>query len=53
MYLPVEFESNQKYFFRAALINFSDNAYLVRDQIEINESKKNILTGRYEIYSDD
>ena len=53
MYAPVEFESNENYFFRAFLLNFSDNAYLVRDQIEINEAKKHILSGRYEINTKD
>ncbi len=51
--LPVEFEANKNYFFRASLANFSDKAYLVTDQLEIDEAKKNIATGRYEIYSND
>ena len=53
MYVPVEFESNKNYFFRAFLLNLSDHSYLMRDQLEINEAKKNILSGWYEINTKD
>lgn len=52
-YIPVNFEANKNYFFRAALLNSSDHAFLVRDQKEINEAKKNILTQRYELHDVD
>ena len=52
-YIPVEFEANKNYFFRAVLLNFSDTAFLIRDQTEINDAKRNILTGRYELNSID
>lgn len=52
-FLPVKFEENKNYFFRAFILNFSDNAVLIRDQAEINDAKKNILSGRYELYSVD
>lgn len=52
-YLPVNFEANQNYFFRAFLLNYSDTSVLIRDQIEINAVKENILSGRYEEYSVD
>lgn len=52
-YVPVEFAANQNYFFRASLLNFSDCAFLVRDQDEIDEAKKNILTERYELCTKD
>jgi hypothetical protein len=47
-YVPVKLEANKNYFFRASLLNASDHAYLVRDQKEIDEAKKNILSNRYE-----
>lgn len=50
LYVPVEFEAGHNYFFRAVLVNFSDRSYLIRDQKEIDETKKNIATGRYEVY---
>jgi hypothetical protein len=53
VYLPVEFEANHNYFFRAALINFSDRASLVPFQVEIDEVKENIMSGRYEWYNVD
>ena len=52
-YVPVEFEANKNYFFRASLLNLTDNAFLIRDQTEINDVKRNILTGRYELNSID
>lgn len=52
-YAPVEFESNKNYFFRAALVSLSDFSHLVRDQLEINDTKKNILSGWYEINTED
>ncbi len=52
-YLPVEFEANQNYFFRAFLFQFTDTAVLIRDQDEIDEAKQNISSGRYEWYSVD
>ncbi len=52
-YIPITFEPNENYFFRAALSNFSDVAYLVRSQNEIDDAKHNIESGRYEIYSKD
>lgn len=53
LYAPVEFEADQNYFFRAVLLQFSDHSFLVRDQIEIDDAKKNISTGRYEVYDVD
>ena len=50
VHLPVEFEANKNYFFRAQLVSAEDRAVLVREQAEINEAKKNILSGRYEIH---
>ena len=52
-YIPVKFEANQNYFFRAFLFNMSDGAVLIRDQVEINEAKKNILSERYEEHTVD
>ena len=49
LYLPVDFEADQNYFFRAKLVNFSDQSVLIRDQTEIDETKKNIATNRYEV----
>jgi hypothetical protein len=48
MFIPVKFEVGQNYFFRAALVNLSDLTILVRDQQEIDDAKKNIISGRYE-----
>lgn len=53
LYIPVDFEADQNYFFRAVLVNFSDRSVLIRDQKEIDETKKNIATGRYEVYDVD
>lgn len=47
-YGAVTFESGQNYFFRAYLLNLSDHSSLIRDQEEIDATKKNILSGRYE-----
>lgn len=52
-FVPVEFQTDQNYFFRAALVNASDHAFLIRSQQEINEAKENIRTGRYEWHEDD
>jgi hypothetical protein len=52
-YIPVKFQANQNYFFRAFLLNMSDGAVLIRDQAEINEAKQNILNGRYEEHTKD
>lgn len=52
-YIPVSFEAGENYFFRAALVNFSDVAYLVRGQEEIEAAKKNIASGRYELHDKD
>ena len=52
-YDSVRFEANQNYFFRAALLNASDFAILIRDQMEIDEAKKYIKSGRYEKNSKD
>ena len=52
-YVPVKFEANQNYFFRARLHNFTDQSFLIRDQVEINEAKENILSGRYEEHTVD
>ena len=48
-FIPVRFYAGENYFFRAALVNLSDQSFLVRDQREIDETKKNILNGRYEL----
>jgi len=53
LYSTVEFEANKNYFFHAFLSNLHDNAYLVRSQTEIDEAKKNIVTGRYELHDKD
>ncbi|MCD8551684.1 MAG: DUF2846 domain-containing protein [Shewanella xiamenensis] len=52
-YIPVKFEQNKNYFFRAFLLNASDHAVLVRDQKEIDEAKKNISTKRYQPHDAD
>lgn len=52
-YLPVKLEANQNYFFHAFLYDFVDRANLIRDQQAIDEAKKNILSGRYEMYDVD
>jgi len=52
-YIPVTFQAGHNYFFRAALLNFSDHAYLVRDQQEIDAVKKHIREGSYELFSVD
>lgn len=52
-YIPVTFEANQNYFFRATLMNFTDQSFLITDQVEINAVKDNILTGRYEEHTVD
>lgn len=46
-YIPVSFEANENYFFRA-YFSMGDYSLLIRSQNEIDEAKKNILTGRYE-----
>lgn len=52
-FIPAKFEAGQNYFFRATLANFSDLSFLIRDQQEINDAKKSILSGRYELYNVD
>lgn len=52
-FVPVEFDANTNYFFRAVLFQFSDLIHLIRDQKEIDEAKANILSGRYEINTKD
>lgn len=52
-FLPVKFKAGQNYFFRAALANFSDHSFLVRDQSEIDEAKRKISSGWYERYDVD
>jgi len=52
-YVAVKFEADKNYFFRALLLNLSDYSVLVRDQIEIDETKANILNGHYEVHSVD
>ena len=47
-YIPVKLEENKNYFFRAFLLYAIDHAVLIRDQNEIDEAKKNILTKRYQ-----
>lgn len=53
LFIPVKFEAGQNYFFRAALVSFSDLAILIRDQVEIDDAKKNIISGRYEWHTID
>jgi len=53
VFVPVKFDTGQNYFFRAALVNFSDSSFLVRDQQEIDEAKQNLLSGRYELHDID
>ncbi|MFA0084068.1 hypothetical protein AB4383_18985 [Vibrio breoganii] len=48
-YIPIKIEPNKNYFFRAQLLNASDHAFLIRDQYEIDEAKKNITSGYYEV----
>jgi hypothetical protein len=38
-FISVKFDAGQNYFFRAALVNFSDISYLIRDQKEIDEGR--------------
>lgn len=52
-FIPVKFDAGQNYFFRSALVNFSDVSFLIRDQKEIDEAKQNILNGRYELHDVD
>jgi hypothetical protein len=52
-FVPVKFEAGQNYFFRAFLASASDHSFLVRDQLEIDEAKKNIASGRYEWHAID
>ena len=52
-YVPVEFDANQNYFFLASLRNFTDHSVLIPFQEEIDETKANIMSGRYEWYSVD
>lgn len=52
-YEKILFEEGENYFFRAFLFHASDNAYLVRNQKEIDEAKENISSGRYELYTVD
>jgi Protein of unknown function (DUF2846) len=52
-FIPVKFAVGHNYFFRAALANLSDHSFLIRDQLEIDEAKKNILSGRYELHDVD
>ena len=51
LYFPEDFEADKNYFFRAQLSNFSDSIGLIREQKEIDEAKKYIATGRYEIFN--
>ncbi|MGB0219366.1 MAG: DUF2846 domain-containing protein [Sinimarinibacterium flocculans] len=53
VFVPVTFLAGQNYFFRAALVNFSDQVVLVRDQHEIDAAKQNIASGRYEYHDVD
>lgn len=52
-YVPVEFEANQNYFFRAFLNNLTGYSGLILYQEEIDETKVNIMSGRYEWHSVD
>lgn len=52
-YVPVTFEADENYFFRAQLSNASDTAVLGRNQLEIDSAKRNISSGRYEIHDKD
>ena len=53
IFVPVKFEAGKNYFFRAALSGASDTSFLVRDQPEIDDTKRNILDGRYEAHDAD
>lgn len=48
LYTSVNFKEGENYFFRAYLSSAVDNAYLVIEQADIDEAKRNITTGRYE-----
>jgi hypothetical protein len=52
-FIPVKFQADKNYFFRAVLVDASDRSFLVRSQSKIDEAKKNIQSGRYEWYEDD
>lgn len=52
-YIPIKFEANQNYFFRAIFMNFMGHSFLIRNQVEIDGAKKNILSGRYEEHTID
>lgn len=52
-YFPIKFEAGQNYFFHAYLMDFTDRANLIKEQEKIDEAKKNILSGRYELYNVD
>ena len=42
------FAANENYFFQAKFDGFTDNAYVVVTQSEVDAAKKNILSGFYE-----
>ncbi|MCY6412205.1 DUF2846 domain-containing protein [Acinetobacter sp. VNH17] len=52
-YFPVKFEANKNYFFHAYLLNFTDRANLIKEQQKIDEVKKDILNGKYEVHNAD
>lgn len=45
----IQFEAGKNYFFCAKLLNLSDFIYLVTKQNQINQAKKDILNGKYEL----
>lgn len=52
-YIPVTFKAGYNYFFRSAVSMVMDNSFLISDQKEIDEAKKNITSGYYELHSID
>lgn len=48
IYIPVDFDANENYFFRASLLNASDVSVLIRDQLEIDDVKSKMMKNYYE-----
>ncbi len=52
-YAPLKLERNKNYFFRSYLSYGMDTSSIVTSQSEIDDAKKNILSGRYEYHTVD
>lgn len=49
VYAPLKLEAGENYFFRSYLSYGMDTSSLTRDQSEIDDAKRNIASGRYEL----